>query len=222
MSEQPQHKFQLRDGHRMQFVFELDGVKYWEFTDPLSAPTHRMMIARDYYDEMEMRTSREFRIANMQAIKNCLDGSMDGKLDLVKAGSLVVQAMERDQFIFSPDILYKLASVVMIDESESPYAYDFKYNNEVKISAWKKHDMASFFLSQPLKRFLPQLTLSESDFRAYLKVLEKVEKNQLDNIFTTLSANDKTSAWFNTLESLRQEEWNLTPSDNSDGTTTTS
>lgn len=187
----------------MKFAFELDGISYWEFPDKNIAPCHRMFAAMDFYNEFNMRCTREYLIAHCEAFREKLNGQ-GGVVDLISVSQLYVQLQERLQWIFEPETAYKYASVVFMDQSESPYAYDHKYNQE-KIRRWKQHAPEDFFLSMPVKKLFPLLDLSKDDFQDYLKVLRKIDQKHLETIFTMLSSNQRTKGWYSTLESLRQE-----------------
>ena len=203
-AKEPQHNFKLINGHSMKFSFELDGVKYWEFTDTNMAPTIRMMNAFSFYEEFKMRCTREFLIAHCEAVEKTIDGSK-GSINLLEFVKLHVNMRERLQWIFEPDSAYKYASVVMIDESEDPYNYDFRYNQE-KIARWKKHNAAAFFLSLPIAKLFPPLNLSENDLQDYLKAIKKMDQSHLKTIFTHLSPEHQNKEWYHILALLKQEE----------------
>lgn len=202
--KEPKHSFKLINGHSMKFAFELDGVNYWEFTDTNMAPTIRMMSAFSFYEEFKMRCTREYLIAHCEAVENVIDGK-NRSIDLIQFVKLHINMRERLQWIFEPDTAYKYASVVMIDESEDPYSYDFRYNQK-KIARWKKHDAAAFFLSMPIAKLFPPLNLSESDFQIYLSNLKQMNEEHLKIIFTNLSDGHRNKEWYHILALLRQEE----------------
>lgn len=202
------HKFTLKEGHQvLEVSFPGDDTKYYEFNDANMAPCHRMYFAMQYYNELKCKVDREYLLAHNQAIKDCINGKNDknkGVVDLVQVASLIAQMDERLEWILEPESIYKYASVIIFDESENPYDYDMKYNMEVKIPRWKALGLSSFFLSQPVKRLFPALDLSAEDLDTYLKTQAKVNKAQLENIFTTLSKDNLTGSSLSTVESLKQ------------------
>ncbi len=202
-------KFVLKDGHKVQEVFTLNGIKYFEFVDSNMAPVHRMYMGMTYYNELQMRCDRDYLIAHSQALIDCINGQSEGNkgiVDITKISQLALQLKERVEWILEPDSIYKYASVVMFDETEDPYSYDMKYNNEVKIPLWKKQEPASFFLSMPVKRLFPLLDLPQKDLEAYLKVQEKIKEVHLQDITILLSKESKMKDFYNTLVSRRQKE----------------
>lgn len=209
-------KFILKHNHQVKEVtFEGDDTKYFEFVDENSIPCHRMYAAMQYYNELKCRVDRDYLLAHNQALKDCINGKSDtnkGAVDIVQMSKLITQMDERLEWILEPESILKYASVMFFDESENPYDYDMKYNQEVKIKRWKKAGLSSFFLSMPMQRLFPSLELSETDLDTYLKVQEKVNLAHLQDIFTTLSKDNQTKSSSNIVESLKQRIAQLTTS----------
>ncbi len=196
-------KNKLLDGHTLVPAFNLGGIQYYEFSDTNMAPSSRMFSALDFYNEFNMRCTREFLVATMKAIRTNLNGK-NGQVDFVEVAKLVLQVEERLEFIHEPETAYKYASVVFIDENEDPYNYDFKYNQE-KIARWKKETPESFFLSMPVKKLFPHLSLSEADLKTYLQTQTKIDRKHLENLFSLLSADPRMSA-LSIFQEFRKQE----------------
>ncbi len=205
MATKKEKKYLLKEGHKVQEVFTLNGIKYFEFVDSNMAPCHRMFTAMSYYNELKMRCDRDYLIAHCQAVRDILSGKSGG-VDLVQLGKLTLQLQERLEFIIEPETVFKYASVVIFDETEDPYAYDFKYNMEVKIPSWKKQDWAGFFLSMPVKKLFPLLNLSQEDLSRYLIAEKEISKAHYQAILEVLSSEHSTSDWYKSLMSRIQEE----------------
>lgn len=216
MAESGSEKFTLKNGHQVkEVVFAGDDTKYYEFVDENSIPCHRMYAAMQYYNELKCRVDREYLLAHNQALKDCINGKSEtsrGTVDIVQMSKLITQMDERLQFILEPESILKYASVMFFDESENPYDYDMKYNQEVKIKRWKELGLSSFFLSEPMKRLFPSLELSETDLDIYLKVQREINLTHLTDIFTTLSKDSLTPSSSNILASLKQRIAQLTTS----------
>jgi hypothetical protein len=180
-------------------AFEVDGVQYFKFDDPFVLALGRGMTANEFFSEFSMRCSREYLQAYCAAVNNCLNNSK--QIELTKIAKLTTQMEERLNLIFDVDLLYKLASVVYFDKSESPYEYDFKYNLE-KINTWKKKDLTKFFLLQPMREFFPSMDLSEVDLDTYTRISQKMTKKNLKDISTMLSEKDKSKDFYKTIASL--------------------
>lgn len=205
-TEQSTPKFVLKNGHQCKEVFTHKGVKYYEFVDSNMAPCHRMFTAQAFYTEFDMRIQRKDMVTLVKAMREALTVKDGGSLDLVGLSKMILQIEERMEWIFEPETALKYASVIIFDENEDPYTYDFKYNMDVKIPAWKDGNLAGFFLSMPVKRLFPALTLSNEDLDTYLKTQEKVKAVYNQDISTILSSESKMRSWFSTLGSLKHEE----------------
>ncbi len=200
-----QKKYILKEGHKVQHVLTLDGMKYFEFVDSNMAPCNRMFTAMTFYNELKMRCDRDYLTAHCQAVRDILSGKSGG-VDLVQLGKLTLQLQERLEFILEPETALKYASVVIFDETEDPYAYDFKYNLEVKIPRWKKEDLGGFFLSMPVKKLFPHLNLSQDDLNQSLEIIKKIDQVHLKDILGTLSSQWLTADWYRSLQSRKQPE----------------
>jgi hypothetical protein len=86
------------------------------------------------------------------------------------------------------DTFYRLFSCLFFDLEEDLTDYDFDYN-ESKVEVFKSQPIASFFLSQPLRRYLPQANISEQDLDVFLvqsevsrKWLQKIKEDYIKSI----------------------------------------
>lgn len=192
--------FPVKIEHRIVEAFNCGGVQYYEFDDAFNVPCARMFAAMNYYAELQMRCTREFLQAHCAAVNNSLKNPKT--IDITKIVLLTQQLEERLNLIFDHEILYKLASVIYFDKSENPYSFDYKYALQ-KVQAWKKEKVEDFFLSQPLRKFIPLKDMSESDLLNYMKIAELMQEQQLASIFSMLSEKDKKKDFFNKLQSLK-------------------
>lgn len=176
-------------------AFEIDGITYYQFVDPMAVPGLRGLSAVMFYEELRMRSTYELQVKEMNFIEAKCDELLNftlsgttGKIDLVKAIEAIqeikktqVYRRERMNFIIEPELAYKFASVVFFDENESPYSYDAIYNKQ-KIERWKKHEPAlDFFLRQPIARLIGFLKPSELSFQDYTKVIDQILKKHSDH-----------------------------------------
>lgn len=188
--------------HVIQLAFVHKGIEYFCFTDIYKVNCNRAMHALPAYEELAMRMTKDYMVKDLEAhqklnadIMEMLSGKTGGvNLNLVYekmkvSNLLLTQKKERLEWIFEPEALYKIASVLYFDKNENPYQYDEKYC-ATKIESWKKDtEVLAFFLKQPIQKYVPYSTLSNSDLDTYLKVLEAQIQVQWENIFTTLSGN---------------------------------
>lgn len=163
-------------------AFEYKGRKYYMFEDIFTIPTCRGLMALDYYDEFNMRCTKEFLAKYCEAVDTILSNTKI--LDLTKLATITGYLKERLTMIPVPDHIFRLASVIFFDESENPYFYDRKYA-EQKIIHWKKDpEMLSFFLRTPLKDLIPFLELQQTNLSSYSGIVELVNNLHLKEVLS--------------------------------------
>lgn len=179
----------LLDGkYRITDAFDHDGVKYLMFENPAEAPTARMLAAQAIYVEMEMRCDKEYLELHTKAMDKILDDNKKG-INIRYIALLNQNLRERLNLMPLPDFVFKLASVIFFDESESPISYDFSYN-EKKIAKWKKDpETLDFFLSRLATELIPSLKPAEKSTHMFFQVAEKIDKIHRDNLTKVLSGN---------------------------------
>lgn len=175
--------------HPIKEAFISGGVQYYQFEDIFNAPFNRSFEAQTFYNELQMRVSKEYLGLYLQTMKAIL-GDPKG-INVSEIAILTNQLAERTEFIIDSDILYKLASVMYFDDTENPYRYDFTYGIK-KINKWKRdRDIEDFFLNTPLRDFIPFLDTLEKDLATYLRVTDQLKSQQLKTISAILSKRGK-------------------------------
>lgn len=170
----PFRSYLLENKYRIVPAFELHGKKYFMFADQQEVPTGRQMSALAIYMEMEMRMDRSYVEMHTRAMDKLLNNGKSINVGII--AQLNANMKDRLELMVTPMFIYKLASVVFFDESESPYMYDFEYN-EKKIAAWKAEEkMLAFFLQTPLTGLVPLLKAQQDVSPIYSVVAEMVEK----------------------------------------------
>jgi hypothetical protein len=177
-------------------AFVLDGITYYTFDDIFNIPVERAFSAIDHYNEMQQRCTRDYLISHLDAQNEILSSK---KIDITKLAQLNLNLKERLEMIFDADLLYKLASVVYFDSSESPYKYDYKYGIE-KIRRFKKADVDAFFLKTPIRNYLPFKDISADDLRTYIAVGNQVNLVHLKTLSQSLSKSELKDGLLRELE----------------------
>lgn len=174
-------KFFLVDGKSKCIeAFTLEGTKYYCFEDPFNMPSGRAFTALAYYEEFRMRCNREYLLLHCKAVDKIL--SDPRKVNLTTIFEIHRNLKERIELIPIPDHIFKLASVVFFDESESPFNYDFAYGNK-KIELWKKNpDILNFFLSTPLADLMPSLKSESTALKTFSPIAEKMTEIHLSRL----------------------------------------
>lgn len=156
------------DKYKVVPAFALSGVDYWMFESTNEVPTGRFFAAMGVYMEMEMNCNKEYLESHTRAMEKLL--SDPKKINLTYIMQLNVNLRERLELMPFPDYIYKLASVIFFDKSESLYGYDWEYN-KLKIEKWKAAGgTLDFFSNTPLKELVPSLSMPEKDTQTYLTV----------------------------------------------------
>lgn len=162
----------------IQEAFILNNRMYYQCATATEMAAGRGLTAMLIYDEFRQKCDKEYLDKHIRMTELYLKGE-NGIVTmnhLMGIRTINNNLKERLNIVAMPDHLYKLASVYFWDESESPYYYDYEYNKK-KIAEWKANPEAlSFFLTKPLKEFLP---FSESDglnAETYLKIADLVDQ----------------------------------------------
>ena len=181
--------------HAIKFAFNCGGKDYFELDDLNSMLNGRAFQAIDFFNELGMKVTPDYLKAHCASMREVINGDKFQFTDLLQ---LILQLEERLEMILSPDIMYKIASVVYFDETEKPYSYDDVYGRR-KIQHWKENGMDDFFLLKPIKELIPSLELSKADLKAYIGTHQKIDEEHLKTISTILSKNHETSDWYQRL-----------------------
>ncbi len=192
------------------YSFSIGQHNFFCFSDFNSTPMDRAFHALTHFNELDMRCDRDFLTAHSTAVTNLINDIKSIKLtEIVK---LNLQLQERLEFLFEPDIAYKLCSVVFFDQTENPHRYEYKKALE-KAKLFREVPIDDFFLSKPIGRFVNLTSLSISDFQPYCEVIMKMTRKQLDFISTMLSEQDKNKEWYKRLGLHLPEELVTTKSE---------
>lgn len=165
--------YMLADQYKVVEAFKYGGQTYYMFDDQYKLPTGRGLCALTIYEEFSMRATREYLVAHCKAVEKIL--SDPKKINIQAIAIINKNLQERLDLALFPDHVYKLASVVFFDETESPYNYDYAYNAK-KIEKWKASGgMLDFFLKTPLKDLIPSMKSLEGNADHYFQVAEQVD-----------------------------------------------
>lgn len=163
----------LDERYKVVEAFRHDGMTYFMFDDQFKIPAGRAMYTNIVYEEFNMRTTRDYLVAHCRAVELIL--SDPKKINIQAIAIINKNLQERLDMALFPDHIYKLASVVFFDETESPYNYDYAYNQK-KIEKWKASGgMLDFFLKTQLKDLIPSLKLPAGNADHYFQVATAVD-----------------------------------------------
>lgn len=194
------NQFKLQECHEIEFCFESGGIKSYKFVNEFKIPYMRAMAAMDIYAELEqMSDSKYLKIAFEGIIEALKQGNNIG------AGIIASNSLERMNHISNIDLMYKLASVLYIDEGENPYHYDYEYADK-KIKRWQKEkDIEGFFLRTPLSELIPSFDGLAMSMTQYGISQRKELLQTLKRHLSILSEKSKNSEQISTLKSQIKE-----------------
>lgn len=166
-------------------AFSLAGTDYWMYDSATEVPTGRFFAAMAVYMEMEMNVDKEYLTSHCKAMDKIL--SDNKKISLQYILQINMNLKERLELMPMPEYIYKLASVIFFDKSESLYSYDYDYN-KLKIEKWKAAGgTLDFFSRTPLKELVPSLNMPERDSQTYLTVSKMVSETHRELLTGILS-----------------------------------
>lgn len=161
--------------------------KYYMIENAFDMRTGRALCAITFYEEFRMRCDKDYLDKHCQAIDILL--SDPKKLMIGQIAVLHDNLKQRVQLAPFPDHIYKLASVLFFDESESPFGYDWRYNQE-KIKAWKEDpELLTFLVSSPLQALMPFGEHAKPNLQTYFLLKEAENQQHLRKLDETLSKN---------------------------------
>ncbi len=167
-------------------AFVLGNKQYYQFSNTMDMPAARGLSAMWIFDEFRMKCDKDYLDLHIRATDKILSGEK-GKIDLNLLRDINRNLHERLNLAALPEHCYKLASVHFFDAEESIHVYDQKHNDK-KIAEWKQNPEAlTFFLTQPLKDYLPFSDLQNNNVETYLKVAEKIAAFGQQNLQQLLS-----------------------------------
>lgn len=171
--------------YKLILAFEHGGKKYFQFESIFDMSTGRGLQAMTIYEEFSMRADRSYLEKHVKAIEILLNDPKG-----IRVGTIAeIHANLRERIALAPfpDHIYKLASVIFFDETESPFAYDMAYNQK-KIAEWRADpEMLPFLVKVPLKVLMPFTDTVSENLKTYFKVSEAVNQHHQDKISDVLS-----------------------------------
>ena len=177
-------------------AFEHNGIQYYMFEDSINTLTGRGLTAMVYYEELMMRCSLSYLQAHCEAMDKLLENPKTIKIQEIIR--LHIYMKERVNLLYAvPDHIWKLASIVFFDDTESPFMHDIRYGQK-KIERWKEggdNDVRDFFYSTPLKVLIPFIEFPEEGTQRYSNITNLMEE-KVKSILQPLVSDDLSKVNF--------------------------
>lgn len=188
------YDFKNFEGVKLKFAFSIGQHNYYEPEDVMNLPYQRGLSCIEAYNQLRLGIYPEDLEYVAKKLDEIFEKPRITTKDLIRIKHYHNRIKDRMTSTFRhPDLMYKLASVVFIDETESPVNYDAAYAQK-KIEFWKKHKkVTDFFLQIPLTRLIPYLPGSEENSRYCSTMMEELMKEEsiLTEVFGGFSERQK-------------------------------
>lgn len=170
-------------------AFRHNGTVYYHFVDSFKMPAGRAICALAVYEELRMRCTADYLRLHIEATRQLLNPA-NGKIRLTELAIINNNLQERLNLAPFPDHIYKLASVVFFDDTESPFSYDFVYNQK-KIAEWKKDgEILNFFLTMQFSDLMPFGSMSKEHVQNYFAttgLIDQIHQAKLQGVLSKIS-----------------------------------
>jgi hypothetical protein len=183
------HDFHKVGDIRLEYAFTIGGVKYYEPTDLNLFPWQRMLAATEAYNKMQLGVREQDIRYSSNIILKLLESDKITIIELMHLKRVHDVLLQRMNSIYRPqELMWDVAAVIFMDETESPYVYDPVYGRK-KIEFWKSYeDALVFFYRMPLQRLVPFLPASEENSKLFSETVKELAKIEQD-ILTPNSIN---------------------------------
>lgn len=168
-------------------VISINGRQLYQFKDLADMPHNRFTKATRFQTEFNMRIDSDILSIYNKKVKDLFQKVLEANdiiptRNLAHKGLTLVETLDLNlEMLLSLDASYRLVSCAWFWEDENLDDYDFEIGDE-KISLFKQKGIEGFFLSKPMRDFLPPTNISAQDLRAfsqYEKELKKLLNKQL-------------------------------------------
>lgn len=155
---------------KTEFAFKLGDTEYFWFNSLLDMPTKRYQRVSQFITETDLRLTRKDITDYVEVIEKALNEG-----NVTRAVMMLGEMKYQNQMFIETDTFYRLYSCVFFTADEDLTDYDFEIGDK-KIEEFKKHKIEDFFLTEPSRKFLPQVDISAEDLNLFLKLTETRKK----------------------------------------------
>jgi len=159
----------------VEFVDTLEGRELYKFKELSDMPHGRYNFCTRFSTEVNMRldadTSREID----EELYTYFLLDKPGIKDKKKAMELLRTRITMSDMLISGESSYRLASCVYFWKDEDLTDYDYAIGDE-KIDIFKRTNFDNFFLTEPMKNFLPQMDISAQDLKVFSSQERELKK----------------------------------------------
>lgn len=155
----------VRGSKSIQFVFQHDGVNYFQYADMQDYPIGR----QNEFEAVIMEQSFMLSPSDVDGFFDYMEGALSGKNGNIDVGSVAAVVREvnaRRKLGYDTGFLRRIAATLFFTEDEDTSRIDWE-GMRSKLKAWENLEDA-FFLTLPVRNFLPFDPESIGDLKGYL------------------------------------------------------
>ena len=156
----------------IKWVMKCGNWHLYEFVNTYEMPRKRFAFAQKFFQETQSKITSEALMEYTTATKKLIN---EGKLG--EAFRLLDELEYRNKWLFEPETLLRLASVLYFTIDEDVTDYDFEFNEE-KIATFKKKEMLVHFLKLLTNGQAILSNLSAEDLPTYLLQVKEASERQ--------------------------------------------
>jgi len=161
----------------IEYSFTCDGIHYYKLVSPSDIYQDRASFMIQFSTEMDMRLTSDMLNEYMDQII-AATVIKDNQIDLGAIQTIAHEINYRQEWLFEPDSLMRMASVIFFDLKEDIRTFDWQYNTD-KMDTWKKKEkVLPFLIGQLIDGHNPFLNLSKNDSHLYLRKQKEVIERQ--------------------------------------------
>ena len=185
------------EGKGLEFAFKANGKRWYKWQVVEQMPILRLMMAKDYLDQLEVGAERRDIVAYLEVVTKAIN---EPNINRSKLAIITEQLSQRLQMVTNTDLLYRLAGVYFVTDSEVLEQTTIELV-ELKADAFKASmPISDFFLMSRLRDFLPSGNTSQLNLEAFSRAETVEQKERLQSLLLFLSSlTDKDYSLTNSL-----------------------
>jgi hypothetical protein len=147
---------------KVEKAFNLSGINYYRFKDPLDTPHYRNFYSDLFIDQYRRGVSNEVLLSYLDEFDKHGNKGQIG--DLMMKVRLLRERIQANQQL---DLLYRIATVCYFTDEEDLETYSIP-DNKHKLEVFTQSKDLSFFLTSPMTDIFPLLSGFVSDSEVFL------------------------------------------------------
>lgn len=164
--------------HVLTIPHEGKDYKFYELATIHDMPSKRYKIMNQFIEDARLNIQKEELAFYLKQIEDNMNANTaEGNTN---AAIITKWLKARTNISMDVDLVMRVISCCLLLEDENPLDYDWDIN-DFKIELFEKSGVTAFFLSEPIKKYLKQIGLSNLDMEATLKQ-RKLSKTALKEL----------------------------------------